>query len=96
MAQVTSGIRAILSSPKVYDLFQIFMGAQSVRQEFVREHIQPLSGYRSLDSGCATAIILYFLPEVQYYGFDLSQRYMLYNGNGYGKTGFGLALLEEE
>lgn len=23
------------------------------------------------------------------------QRYMLYNGNGYGKTGFGLALLEE-
>lgn len=24
------------------------------------------------------------------------QRYMLYNGNGYGKTGFGLALLEQD
>ncbi len=23
-------------------------------------------------------------------------RYMLYNGNGYGKTGFGLAVLEKE
>ena len=23
-------------------------------------------------------------------------RYMLYNGNGYGKTGFGLAVLEQE
>ncbi|MDR0233611.1 MAG: hypothetical protein LBI31_02235 [Zoogloeaceae bacterium] len=23
------------------------------------------------------------------------QRYMLYNGNGYGKTGFGLAVLEQ-
>jgi hypothetical protein len=23
------------------------------------------------------------------------QRYMLYNGNGYGKTGFGLAVLEK-
>jgi hypothetical protein len=22
------------------------------------------------------------------------ERYMLYNGNGYGKTGFGLAILE--
>ena len=24
------------------------------------------------------------------------KRYMLYNGNGYGRTGFGLAVLEEE
>ena len=24
-----------------------------------------------------------------------SKTYMLYNGNGYGKTGFGLAILEE-
>ena len=24
------------------------------------------------------------------------QRYMLYNGNGYGKTGFGLAILEHD
>jgi hypothetical protein len=23
------------------------------------------------------------------------QRYMLYNGNGYGKTGFGLAILDQ-
>ena len=24
------------------------------------------------------------------------KRYMLYNGNGHGRTGFGLAVLEEE
>ena len=31
------------------------------------------------------------------YVFDhKGKRYMLYNGNGYGKTGFGLAVLEEE
>ena len=29
------------------------------------------------------------------YVFDHGRnRYMLYNGNGYGKTGFGLAVLE--
>ena len=31
------------------------------------------------------------------YVFDHNgNRYMLYNGNGYGRTGFGLAILEEE
>ena len=31
------------------------------------------------------------------YVFDHgSNRYMLYNGNGYGKTGFGLAVLEQD
>jgi hypothetical protein len=31
------------------------------------------------------------------YIFDHNgKRYMLYNGNGYGKTGFGLAVLEED
>ena len=30
------------------------------------------------------------------YVFDhKGKRYMLYNGNGYGKTGFGLAVLEQ-
>ena len=30
------------------------------------------------------------------YVFDhKGKRYMLYNGNGYGKTGFGLAVLED-
>ena len=29
--------------------------------------------------------------------FDYNgNRYMLYNGNAYGKSGFGLAILEEE
>jgi hypothetical protein len=28
--------------------------------------------------------------------FDcMGQRYLFYNGNGYGRTGFGLAVLEE-
>ena len=31
------------------------------------------------------------------YVFDHGRnRYMLYNGNGYGKTGFGLSVLEQD
>lgn len=43
------------------------------------------------DSGWDSEMICY--PFV----FDhAGKRYMLYNGNGYGKTGFGLAVLEDE
>jgi hypothetical protein len=33
--------------------------------------------------------------EYPYVFEDKDQRYMLYNGNGYGKTGIGLAVLEK-
>jgi hypothetical protein len=48
------------------------------------------AGISVSDSGWDSEMIEY--PFV----FDhLGQRYMLYNGNGYGKTGFGLAVLDE-
>jgi len=35
------------------------------------------------------------LPICYPYVFDhAGSRYMLYNGNGYGRTGFGIAILE--
>ncbi len=49
------------------------------------------AGITPSDSGWDSEMIEY--PFV----FDHSgSRYMLYNGNGYGKTGFGLAILERE
>lgn len=96
MAQITSGIRAVLSNPKVYDLFQNLMGAHSVRQEFVSEHIRPLNGYRILDIGCGTARILDYLPDVEYHGFDLSRRYIDDATQRYGTRGhFKCALVEQ-
>ena len=49
------------------------------------------SGIDVSNSGWDSEMICY--PYV----FDhKGERYMLYNGNGYGKTGFGIAVLEEE
>ena len=96
MPQITTGIRAVLSSPKVYDFFQDLMGAKSVRLELVRDHIQPLSACRVLDIGCGTARILDFLPNVEYFGFDSSQRYIDDAVNRYGTRGhFKCALVEQ-
>ena len=51
MSQTTTGIRAILSSPKVYDFFQNVMGAKSIRKELVEQSIRaPFEG-KVLDIG---------------------------------------------
>lgn len=76
MSQITTGLRSILSSPRIYDYLQDLMGARSGRRELVCNHVRPLPGSRILDIGCGTARILDYLPEVEYYGFDLSQVYI--------------------
>ncbi len=53
-----------------------------------------LDGHAGIDvsaSGWDSESIEY--PHVFDHG---GRRYMLYNGNGYGKTGFGLAVLEAD
>lgn len=76
MAQVTTGIRAVLSHPAVYSAFQQFMGATRDRKLYVEDYLQPLDGMRILDIGCGPADILAHLPDVSYYGFDISERYI--------------------
>lgn len=96
MSQITTGIRSVLSSPKVYDIFQDLMGAKKVRQELISKHIRPKQGLRILDIGCGTARILDHLPEVDYQGFDLSQIYIDEAIKRYGSRGkFNCAMLEQ-
>ena len=96
MSQITTGIRSVLSSPKVYDIFQDLMGAKKVRRELVSKHIRPKSGYRILDIGCGTARMLDYLPDVDYHGFDLSQAYIDEAVKRYGARGtFNCAMLEQ-
>lgn len=86
MAQTTSGLRSVLSSPLVYDTFQELMGAGRTRRWLVRELVRPWPGCRILDLGCGTAEILRYLPvEVEYWGFDPSQEYIDAARERYGR-----------
>ena len=77
MSQITHGLRAIFSSPCIYDSFQNLMGASRIRRELVSNHIRPKPGMRVLDIGCGTAEIVAFLPEgVDYWGCDISEQYI--------------------
>lgn len=88
MAQVTSGIRSVLSLPAAYDAFQNLLGASRSRGRITADHIRAKSGDVVLDVGCGTAAILDYLPEdIRYYGFDLSEAYIASAKQRYGGRG---------
>jgi len=88
MAQVTSGIRKILSSPFVYDGLQLMLGGKKLRNIYVSEYIKPLKDCRILDIGCGTSEILEFLPtSADYHGYDLSPEYISAAEKRYGRRG---------
>lgn len=77
MAQITTGIRSILSIPAVYSFFQNAVGAARFRRTICNDYIKPETGDVIVDVGCGPAEILAILPDsVRYYGFDLSERYI--------------------
>lgn len=77
MSQTTSGLRAALSLPSVYDFVQNLVGAARARRELSAHHLRAESGQLLVDVGCGTGEMLDFLPAgVRYVGFDLSQRYI--------------------
>lgn len=87
MAQVTSGVRAVLSNAVIYSLFQRIMGAHQGRSTFVKEFVRPYAGMRVLDIGCGPAEILAHLPEVEYEGFDISSAYVERARGHFGQRG---------
>ena len=76
MAQVVTGLRAILSFAAIYNFLQWVVGSSSGRREFVRCHVRAEPGQTVLDIGCGTADLLAYLPQVAYYGFDSSAQYI--------------------
>jgi SAM-dependent methyltransferase len=77
MAQVTSGIRRVLSVPAVYNLWQNLVGAKRSRSLVCRDHFRAVPGQRIVDVGCGTGELFEYLPDgITYYGFDLDPGYI--------------------
>jgi SAM-dependent methyltransferase len=96
MAQVTTGIRAMLSHPLVYSSLQRLMGAEKLRVRNVQNHVRPFPGMRILDLGCGTAEYLNALPtDIVYVGYDMSPLYIAAARKRFGGRGtFHCGLLE--
>lgn len=88
MGEVTTGIRSLLSLPRVYDAVQAAFGAESMRAEMVGRYIRPQAGTTILDIGSGTSEILNHLPsDVHYWGFDRSPEYVQSARARYGGRG---------
>lgn len=76
MPETTTGLRSILSSPRVYDLAMFVMGSKRARRELADRYLRIKEGESVLDIGCGTADILDYLPPVKYTGYDTSAEYV--------------------
>jgi SAM-dependent methyltransferase len=88
MAQITRGLRSVLSVPAAYNTFQNILGARRVRKELCDAYICARPGDIMVDVGCGPADILEFIdPAVIYHGYDLSQAYIDAALRQYGHRG---------
>jgi SAM-dependent methyltransferase len=94
MAQITHGIRAILSNATVYSLFRKLIIDDAA---YVRRHVPARAGDRVLDIGCGPADVLASLPDgVHYEGFDASPEYIERARRRFGDRGtFHCARVDE-
>ena len=68
----------ILSSPTVYLACQTLVGGVRARQRCIADYVRPTSGLAVLDIGCGPGYAITYFPKPQYYGFDVSPRYIRY------------------
>jgi SAM-dependent methyltransferase len=79
-----SGVRAILSNPRVYELWSRLMGGERGRGAVLRDHVRVHPGARILDLGCGPGELVPLLPGTRYVGVDVSDAYVARARDAYG------------
>ena len=82
-----SKVSPILSSPAVYLTYQTLVGGIRARRKCIAEHVRPTSGLTVLDIGCGPGYAITYFPEPQYFGFDVSPRYIRYARSRFSANG---------
>jgi cyclopropane fatty-acyl-phospholipid synthase-like methyltransferase len=69
-------IRSVLAVPAAYNLWWNAVGGPALATVVVRDYLKPAVGGRVMEIGCGPGMIVDYLPQVQYLGFDLSPEYI--------------------
>ena len=73
MSQRSSVLYNLINNPFVYRLIQKLMSGTSFRKKIVQKNIKNKK-FKILDIGCGPAEILDYIPECEYYGYDIDKR----------------------
>lgn len=91
-----SKVSSVLSSPAVYLTYQTLVGGVRARRKCIAEHVRPTSGLTVLDIGCGPGYAITYFPEPQYFGFDVSPRYIRYARSRFSAHGkFSCSIFDE-
>lgn len=85
MDETTTGIRAVLALPSIYELWSRLVGGEYARATVVREYARPSPQARVLDLGCGPGELLCYLGDVQYMGIDLNPDYIAHARTRFGE-----------
>ncbi len=77
MSQRTNKLYNFANHPIVYKVFQMIMSGTSFRKKIIKKNILSKK-VKILDIGCGPAEILNYLPNSEYYGFDIDRRSIIY------------------
>lgn len=69
-------LRRVLAIPNAYRLWWNVVGGSAQAKVLVSEYIRPCIGARILEIGCGPGTIVSYLPQSDYFGFDLSPKYI--------------------
>ena len=88
MNKILDYLRTLLEFPFVWNSFEKIIGGSRAKRKFVKNFIIPFEGASILDIGCGTGEIINYMPEdINYVGFDLSNKYIDYAKNKHGNKG---------
>lgn len=81
-------LRRIFGIPFIYDAFQNFIGANSLKKMMIQLHIDPCCNARILEIGCGPGKNIEYLPHsIEYVGCDQSSKYIQSAKRNYGEIG---------
>ena len=85
--QSDSGLLRWLNVPFVYNTFSAAVGANALRRRLIQNHVRAKPGDKVIDIGCGSALALQWLPQVQYFGLDISPDCIAFARRMYGTKG---------
>jgi len=90
-------IYSTLSHPRAYLFNQFLVGGMKARRVVIEQYVKPGAGLRVLDIGCGPGYTAAYFADPEYYGFDISQRYIEFANQRYAnRGGFFARIFDEE